>query len=175
MNSYGDCGLIWREQLEGSPLDCNLMRGVLEMGIGVLVAYIYEQKKLCFQTHILLVNGAALIGAIGILLIALSHNNYDTLTLFLVPMLIFGCFSDKCWLMKVFKGKSWRWLGELSMYMYFIHSFVSASYYIVVSRFPIFPEMPRYVMLVVYLLTCLFAGYALKYVSQFLYQKTFAK
>lgn len=175
LTSYGDCGLIWREPLEGSPLDCNLMRGVLEMGIGVLLAYLYEQKMVSFQNHTFIVNVGGLVGLMGIMLIALSHNNYDTIVLFLVPMLILGCVNTKSWMAKVFRGKAWTRLGGLSMYMYFIHAFVSASYYIVASRFPMMAEMPKSGMLIAYLLACLLAGYVLKLVSEYLYQKTFAK
>lgn len=175
LTSYGDCGLIWREQLEGSPLDCNLMRGVLEMGIGVLLAYLYEQKMVSFQNHAFVVNVGGLVGLMGLLLIALSHDNYDTIVLFLVPMLILGCVNAKSWMAKVFRGKAWARLGGLSMYMYFIHAFVSASYYIVASRFPMMAEFPNSGMLVAYLLVCLLAGYVLKIVSGHLYQKTFAK
>lgn len=175
LTSYGDCGLIWREQLKGSPLDCNLMRGVLEMGIGVLLAYLYEQKMDSFQNHTFIVNVGGLVGLMGILLIALSYNNYDTIVLFLVPMLLLGCVNTKNWMAKVFRGKAWEWLGGLSMYMYFIHAFVSASYYIVASRFPMMAELPKSGMLIAYLLACLLAGYVLKLVSEYLYQKTFAK
>ena len=175
LTSFGDCGLIWREQLEGSPLDCNLMRGILEMGIGVLLAYLYEQKMVSFQNHAFAVNAGGLIGLMGVLLIALSHNNYDTLVLFLVPMLILGCVNTKSWMGKVLRGKAWEWLGGLSMYMYFIHAFVSASYYIVATRLPMMEDFPKSGMLVAYLLACLLAGYVLKVVSEYLYQKTFVK
>ena len=175
LTSFGDCGLVWREQLKGSPLSCDLMRGVLEMGIGVLLSYIYDQKKDSFKNQPLLVNIIGFIGAFGMLLIVLSYNNYDTLALFFVPMLILGCVNAKSWLSRVFKGKVWGWLGELSMYMYFIHSFVSSSYYIVVSKFSILAELPKAGMLIVFLLASLFAGCVLKLLSEHLYQRTFAK
>ena len=175
LTSYGGCGLIWRKTLEGSPLDCNIMRGVLEMGIGVLLAYLYEQKMVGFQNHAFIVNVGGLIGLMGILLIALAHNNYDTLVLFLVPMLILGCVNAKSWAENIFRGRVWGWLGGLSMYMYFIHAFVSASYYIIASRLPMMADLPKSGLLLAYLLACLLAGYVLKIVSEHLYQKTFVK
>lgn len=118
------------------------MRGVIEMGIGVLLAYIFEQKKELFANHVSIVNIFGIIGFMGMLLIALAKNNYDTLSLFLIPMLIVACVQSESIFSKVFKGDVWRWLGEQSMYIYFIHSFVSAFYYILASRVEVLNNLP---------------------------------
>lgn len=175
LTSFGDCGLLWREQLEGSPLDCNVVRGFLDMSVGVLLSYLYEQKRNTFQKHYLMANVVGLTGLVGMLLIAFAHGNYDTLALFLVPMLILGCIDDGSFFARIFRGKIWGRLGELSMYMYFIHAFVSASYYIIISSFVSLANQPKVVMLILYLLVCLLTGYLLKICSDRLFRKTFNK
>ena len=175
MTSFGECGLLWRSQLMGSPIDCNLMRGVIEMGIGVLLAYIFEQKKELFANHVSIVNIFGIIGFMGLLLIALAKNNYDTLSLFLIPMLIVACVQSGSIFSKAFKGKVWRWLGEQSMYIYFIHSFVSAFYYILASRVEVLNNLPVGGLFIAYLSACLVSGIVLKNISDKLYRKTISK
>lgn len=63
--------------------------------------------------------------------------------------------------------------GGLSMYIYFIHSLVSAIYYIIVSKISVLNELPLAVSLIGYLMVCTFAGVVLKIVSEKLYKKTF--
>ena len=175
MKSFGECGLLWRSQLMGSPIDCNLMRGVIEMGIGVLLAYFYEQKKELFANNIRFLNFFGIVSFSGIILIAFAKNNYDTLSLFLIPMLIIACVQTGTLFSKTFKGKTWGWLGEQSMYIYFIHSFVSATYYILATRIESLNNIPMMVLLIAYLIICLFSGFVLKTISDKLYKITFNK
>lgn len=173
LTSFGECGMIWRPQLAGSPLECNLTRGVVEMGIGVMLAYFMEQKTKSINHHAKGVSALGIIGLLGVVLIALSHNNYDTLSLFMIPMIVMACISPRSLFQKVFKGKVWAWLGSLSMYMYFIHCFISASYYILASKAPAIQEIPFPFLTLGYLLSCLVTAYLLKNVSEKLYSITF--
>lgn len=46
--SFGDTGLIWRKEIAIPGFECNMIRGLSEMGIGVLLACFFEQKrKIC--------------------------------------------------------------------------------------------------------------------------------
>lgn len=173
LRSFGNCGLIWRPQLPGSPFDCNLIRGIIEMGIGIILAYVYEIKKESFDRYNTLVNVLGLIGLAGMFLIVCAKRNYDTLSLFLIPMIIVACMQPETIYSKLFKNKVWSWLGGLSMYIYFIHSFVSAVYYIFVSRISVMNDLPLSVSLIGYLVVCTFAGVVLKIVCEKLYCKTF--
>ncbi len=173
LTSFGNTGLIWRSQLPGSPLDCNLMRGIVEMGIGVMLAYVMELKKERITRHRKAVDALGTIGLLGMFLITLAHDNYDTLSLFLGPMIIVACVSGQSLFSKVFKGRVWVWLGGLSMYIYFIHGFISASYYIIISRVSVIQNIPFALLVIAYLLACLVAGYFLKVVSDKLYGITF--
>ena len=111
LRSFGNCGLIWRPQLPGSPFDCNLIRGIIEMGIGVILAYVYEIKKESFDRYNTLVNVLGLIGLAGMFLIVCAKRNYDTLSLFLIPMIIVACMQPETIYSKLFKNKVWSWLG----------------------------------------------------------------
>lgn len=174
LRSFGNCGLIWRPQLPGSPFDCNLIRGIIEMGIGVILAYVYEIKKESFDRYKTLVNVLGLIGLAGMFLIVSAKRNYDTLSLFLIPMIIVACMQPETIYSKLFKNKVWSWLG-LSMYIYFIHSLVSAIYYIIVSKISVLNELPLAVSLIGYLMVCTFAGVVLKIVSEKLYKRLLSK
>lgn len=173
LRSFGDCGLIWRTQFPGSILDCNLVRGIIEMGLGVILAYVYEIKKESFDRYNTLVNVLGLVGLSGMFLIVCAYGNYDTLSLFLIPMIIVACMQPKTIYSKLFKRKIWSWVWGVSMYIYFIHSFVSAVYYIFVSRISVMNDLPLSVSLIGYLVVCTFAGVVLKIVCEKLYCKTF--
>lgn len=174
LNSFGDCGLVWRPQLAGSPFDCDLVRGFTEMGVGVLLAYVYETKRVCVCRHIFLLNIFGVIGFLGMLLIAFAHKNYDTLTLFLIPMIIMSCLQSNSLFSRVFSGKKWNWLGGVSMHVYFIHMFVSSVYYIIDSRVPFMQDLSIVFSLVGYLVVCFLSGIALKVVSDKLNKLTFS-
>lgn len=111
LRSFGDCGLIWRTQFPGSILDCNLVRGIIEMGLGVILAYVYEIKKESFDRYNTLVNVLGLVGLSGMFLIVCAYGNYDTLSLFLIPMIIVACVQPKTIYSKLFKRKIWSWFG----------------------------------------------------------------
>lgn len=127
LKSFGNCGLIWRPQLPGSPFDCNLIRGIIEMGIGVILAYVYEIKKESFDRYNTLVNVLGLIGLTGMFLIVCAKRNYDTLSLFLIPMIIVACMQPETIYSKLFKNKVWSWLGG-AVYVYLFYSFFSFCY-----------------------------------------------
>lgn len=88
-------------------------------------------------------------------------------------MIIVACMQPETIYSKLFKNKVWSWLGGLSMYIYFIHSLVSAIYYIIVSKNSVLNELPLAVSLIGYLMVCTFAGVVLKIISEKLYSTTF--
>ena len=90
-------------------------------------------------------------------------------------MLIVACVQSESIFSKVFKGDVWRWLGEQSMYIYFIHSFVSAFYYILALRVEVLNNLPVEGLFIAYLSACLVSGMVLKNISDKLYRKTISK
>ena len=175
LKSFGDCGLVWRSQLSGSPIDCSLIRGLAEMSLGVLLAYIYEQKYTILDRYRHCVSVMGLTGLIGMILIACSHNNYDTLSLFLIPMIILACMHPKTLFTIILRDKIWAQFGGMSMHMFFIHTFVATLYYIIASRISLMEELPLVISLVGYLFCVFLAGAALQIISDKLYKRTFNK
>lgn len=171
--SFGNCGLLMRHQLHGSPFNCNLVRGVVEMGIGTILAYFCEKRENTFLNHITLVNILSIICLVGICLVTVAHDNYDILVIFMIPIVILACSLHKSWLYFAFRGKVWIWLGNISMYMYFIHIFVSASYYIIDTKYHTLSAMPSFFSFVIYIGACVFAGFMLKLMSDKLYKFAF--
>lgn len=173
--SFGDTGLIWRERQAIPGLECNLIRGLTEMGIGVMLACFYEQKKESIKRHTHLCSLCGVVALTGMVLIAMAHKNYDCLSLFLIPFVILACVDGKSVFSKIFTSKVWIWLGGISMYMYFIHLSVSATYYILASRNAIVAQLPIAVSFTAYLVVCLFAGYVLKIICGYLAKATHLK
>lgn len=97
------------------------------MGIGVILAYVYEIKKESFDRYNTLVNVLGLIGLAGMFLIVCAKRNYDTLSLFLIPMIIVACMQPETIYSKLFKNKVWSWLGG-AVNVYLFHSFFSFCY-----------------------------------------------
>lgn len=164
--SFGDNGLSWRGAGGIPGLHCNLVRGLAEMGVGVMIACLYEAKHVAIGRRPHVLSLLSIIGLAGMLLIAMGHKNHDSLALFLVPMIILGCYTQQSWLSRLFRHRLWSWLGGLSMYMYFFHAFVSASYYIVAARMPQIELLPVSARLAGYLAACLFGGWLFKLACQ---------
>lgn len=176
LSSFGECGLVWRP-VEGATLvDCSLVRGFADMGIGVLVSYVVEQRRISSSRHVLVIDIFGGLGLVGMFLIALSRQNYDTLALFLIPMLIIACEHPRSLFCKLFKNELWGKLGALSMYMYFVHLFIASSFYIIDSRLQnVLSSLSVGLLFSCYLIVCCLGAVALKRVSEKLYDKSFNK
>lgn len=176
LSSFGNCGLVWRPTTGVALVDCGLVRGIAEMGLGILLGYVMMQRKHSLCNHIAGINTLGVLGFVGLLLIALARQNYDVLSLFLIPMVILACEHPKSLFGKLLKSKIWNQLGQLSMYMYFIHLFVAASFYIVDSRVSnALTALPAGILFVFYLILCLLGAMGLRLVTEKLYDKTFNK
>lgn len=162
--SFGDAGLKARPG--GIPgLDCNIIRGISEMGLGVLLACFYEQKKGGILAHSRIMSFCGIIAFIGMLLIALANNDYDWLSLFLIPFVLLSCVDGKSVFSKLFFSRIWGWLGGISLYMFFVQMLVSAIYYIIATRSAFVTNLPVAVSFTAYLVACVVAGYVLKILS----------
>lgn len=163
--SFGDTGLIWRKEIAIPGFECNMIRGLSEMGIGVLLACFFEQKKENLLNHYCLISFCGIMSFIGIILIAMAHRNYDCLSLFLIPFVLLACMDERSLFGRIFRSKVWLWLGGLSMYMYFIHLSVSATYYILASKISFVSHIPIPISFLSFLLVCMALAYILKLVS----------
>lgn len=81
-----------------------------------------------------MVNSLGMISLFALLLMTLAKENYDYLAIIFVPLIICSSFVCSSWFKRLFRGDVWGKLGELSMYMYFIHLFVASVYWILKVR-----------------------------------------
>ncbi len=143
-------------------LNTGVVRGVSEMGLGILTAYIIERKIDTIIQHIIVINLGGVLSVIGYILMFFANGNYDYLALFFIPIIIICC-NLPCSLFQ--KAMSWwlfGWLGSLSMYMYFIHLFIAYIFWIWLNHFGI----PAFILVVAYLMSLIIAAYMLKISSE---------
>lgn len=159
----GNHSLQNQENLFG--LQSWMIRGLSDMGLGILTAYIYEKKKEFFNGRSILVNVAGIVSLFAMLLMTLAKGNFDYLAIFFVPLIIISSFMEKSMLNKVFSHKICLTLGGLSMYMYFIHLFVASVYWILDGKIDTFQMFPSHFLLVIYLTSVLVAAIILKKIS----------
>lgn len=135
----------------------SLVRGISEIGLGVMTAHIYARKLYFFNRNTLLLDIWGVICLIGFIIMLFARGNFDYLVYFFIPSTLVMCFNPHSVINRVFASDSTRiitnWLGGLSMYMFFIHGFVgtfivvyNSNYADTYFRIDIFPY---YVMVIV--------------------------
>lgn len=142
-----------------------MMRGMSEMGFGILVAYVFQQKTALFIDHKKSLDILAIISLLIMLLISLTCNSYDYLALIATPILITSSFTNHSLLQRIFSNKCWTFLGGLAMEMLFIHLFVASVYYILSNRYDWISHISSFVMVFIYLVIVILSAYTLRVVS----------
>lgn len=138
-----------------------MIRGLADMGLGIITAYVLQVKFAAFNKRSLYVNILGLLSLFGLFLMMIANGNYDYLAIFFVPLILCSTFIESSWFQKIFKHKIWNKLGGLSMYMYFIHLFVASIYWIFKDKI----EVQSSTLLFIYLAFVVLAAYLLKVVS----------
>ena len=146
-----------------------MIRGVADMGLGVLTAYILQVKFESFNRNKILVNSLGVISLFGLFLMTLAKENYDYLAIIFVPLIICSSFVFSSWFKRLFRGDVWGKLGELSMYMYFIHLFVASVYWILKGKIEFLCYIQSGLLLILYLLAVVISAWLLKIVSEKIY------
>lgn len=101
-----------------------------------------------------------------------AHGNYDYLAIFFIPLILCACFLETSWFQRFFIHKCWLTLGDLSMYMYFIHLFVASVYWILKDRLGNL-GMPCCFWLICYLSFIIMSAKILKEVSHKVIMRVF--
>ena len=96
-----------------------------------------------------------------------GHPNY--LAIIFVPLIICSSFVSSSWFKRLFRGDVWGKLGELSMYMYFIHLFVASVYWILKGKIEFLCYIQSGLLLILYLLAVVISAWLLKIVSEKIY------
>lgn len=143
-------------------LNSGIVRGVSEMGLGVLISYFCDNKLAELIKRKLLLQIATGGGIIGYMLMILANDNYDYLALFFAPLIIVCCNIKGTLFQKCLDFRSFGWLGGLSMYMFFIHLFVAYIFWILSDYYQ---NIPNFIIVIAYLISVTLAAFVLKIVS----------
>lgn len=157
----GTCTHINRwEVVNGISLP--LMRGIADMGLGIILCHIIQSKQKILNGHPLLFNIASVISLIFIMLLMFCYRQNDAYMLIFCPIFLAGLFSGKSWFHKVFSGKIWAFLGELSYDMLLVHFIVRAP----LIYFNIYQMMSPFELIIIYMTFVLVLSYLLKLVGE---------
>ena len=84
-------------------------------------------------------------------------------------LIICSSFVSSSWFKRLFRGDVWGKLGELSLYMYFIHLFVASVYWILKGKIEFLCYIQSGLLLILYLLAVVISAWLLKIVSEKIY------
>jgi len=143
-------------------LNTGIVRGISDMGLGLLMACFYERKCFSFSQYKWLVSLGGAISLVGFVLMILAEGNYDYLALFFVPMILLCSEVPGALFQRALNFRFCGVLGGLSMYMYFIHLFVAYLFWIFAEYLR---NIPHYMIVGGYLFSVMFAAYILKSTS----------
>lgn len=147
-------------------LNRSMMCGISEMALGILLAVAYKRKKIQIERHASLFGILGLIALLLFSLMVLAKGNNDYLALFLAPMMIVAAMIKSSISERLFGSRIWEYLGDISVYMYFIHLFVASLYYILASRHPIVSDVPVWLSTSIYLIIVCVCAQGLKFLTQ---------
>ena len=99
----------------------SLVRGISEIGLGVDVGYLFFNYREVLQRNMKSLNIVAIISLILYLAIVIGNRQYSQYALIFIPVLICSALTQDSIFSKIFKGKLWLFLGELSFDIYIIH------------------------------------------------------
>lgn len=72
-------------------INTSVVRGVAGMGLGILVACLYERKKRPVSLKKMIISVCGVFSLIGFILMILANGNYDYLALFFAPIILLCC------------------------------------------------------------------------------------
>lgn len=142
-------------------IHARLIRGLSEMGLGIMVAVVDSHIQTSIKKHSKLTLMGGAIGLMGICLLMIVEKNYDYLAIFFIPLIIFACLHRTIEESPI--STFVLELGELSLYMYFIHLLVITLFYIFVKSQ--FPSVDFSYFAIPYIVCIVIASYLLKLVS----------
>lgn len=151
-------------------IDSWMLRGIAEMGLGVLTAKFCIAKDEALTANSKAVNVVSVVAIFVFILMMLAKQRYDYLLIFIVPLVLLPNLAGCSCLDRIFRHRIWNVLGGLSMYMYFIHLLIASLYFIFCNT-SIIRSFPVYLLSIAYLMIVIVSAFALKYFSNILYRK----
>ena len=138
------------------------MRGIADMGLGIMLCHIIQSKPDILNGHSLLFNIASVTSLIFIMLLIICYRQKDAYMLIFCPIFLAGLFSEKSWFHKVFRGKVWSFLGDLSYDMLLVHFIVRAP----LVYFNVYQKMSSFELILLYMAFVLALSYLLKLLGE---------
>ncbi|MBR1787838.1 MAG: acyltransferase [Bacteroidaceae bacterium] len=135
-----------------------IVRGVAEMGTGVLLYRLFIQKKATIIAHHLLLNWLSAISLVILILMMVLPEFRDAYVIVFMPVFIMGLLYEDSWWNKMFKSRVWLFLGGLTYEMLLVHMFVRGP----LVNFSVHEWMNPWLMGALYITIVLVLSYLLK-------------
>lgn len=146
----------------------NLLRGVCDMSLGVLVAHAMYRKQDVLAKHRRMFDAFSIIGLVLSFLLFFVDNHYLPYAIISIVFMLIGCFIEDSTLNRLFSWKVWAILGALSWEMLIIHARVSIpAYEAFIHKLP---QAEQYGT-VIYGLVVVVSAFALKLIYGWLQKK----
>ncbi|CCX47678.1 predicted acyltransferase [Bacteroides sp. CAG:927] len=143
----------------GGVIPYSMFRGMIEISFGVLVGYIFFNYKQFFINNLHLLDLLSFVSLVFYCIIVVKSGINASYVFIFIPIILIDALTPGSWMSKVFKGKIWIWLGNLSFSIFVLHASLVALcrhfLHVVLSI-----ELP--VVLLVYLICLIPAAYIFK-------------
>lgn len=145
-------------------LSMPLLRGIADLGLGIMLCHLIQSKPQLIEGHQLLINITSCVSLVFIFLLFFCKNQNDAYMLLFCPIFMIGLFSPKSWLHRAFQSQIWVFLGGLSYEMLLVHMAVRAP----LIFFNIYEKISTYALVLIYLSAVLLLSYLLKQVGKYI-------
>lgn len=99
----------------------SLVRGICEMGLGVLVGYSYYNYGDKLKCHIGILNIITIVALVLYLAIIAKNRQFSQYALIFIPVIICGTLTPNTVFSNLLCGSFWRFLGRISFDIFIIH------------------------------------------------------
>lgn len=140
----------------------SMVRGVCEIGFGVVIGYIYFNNSNMLQRYLKVLNIVTIISLILYLAIIFDNRQFSQYALIFIPILICAALTQGSIFSKYLNGKIWIFLGTLSFDIFIIHYPLIAIFrhFLLVSA-----NLPLWLVATLYYLSLVPAAYIFNMVS----------
>lgn len=139
-----------------------LVRGISEMGFGVVIGYLFYNYGEVLQRNLKVLNIGAIVALILYLAIIIDNRQFSQYALVFIPILICTALTKGSILSRFLKGKIWLFLGGLSFDIFIIHYPMIAIFrhFLLVCA-----GLPLWLVATLYYISLVPAGYIFNIVS----------
>lgn len=141
----------------------SLVRGISEIGFGVVIGYVFYHYSEIFQSHLKIMNVVSIISVVLYLAIVISNRQYSQYALIFIPVLICTALTPGSALSRILRGKIWLFLGGISFDIFIIHYPLIAVFrhFLLVSA-----GLPLWLVAALYYITLIPAAYIFNRIAE---------